>query len=137
MRTKIGVLAANIVESGWLAALVVVPIFFNVYTVRIFEEEKIPLFRSIALVVLAALIVALLEAGSMRTALRSAWRLPAVKFAALLAAASIVSTCFSVRPAVSFWGGYTRSQGTYTLLCYLVVFFAVLLVLRRGNRSSA
>lgn len=134
MRTKIGVLAANVVESGWLAALVVVPIFFNVYTVRIFEEEKVPLFRSIALVVLAALIVHLLEAGSVRTTLRAVWRLPAVKFALLLAAASIVSTYFSLRPVVSFWGGYVRSQGTYTLLCYLAVFFAVLLVLRKQEQ---
>src|SRR5919201_6053118 len=51
----------NVTESCWLLALVAVPIFFDTMTVRIFEPDKIVLFRNIVLVmVLAALVRAIL-----------------------------------------------------------------------------
>src|SRR5437588_7314549 len=52
-----------VTESCWLLALVAVPIFFDTMTVRIFEPDKIVLFRNIVLVlVLAALLRAILTA---------------------------------------------------------------------------
>src|SRR3954452_19528225 len=52
-----------VTESCWLLALVAVPIFFDTMTVRIFEPDKIVLFRNIVLVmVLAALLRATLTA---------------------------------------------------------------------------
>src|SRR5438270_455955 len=52
-----------VTESCWLLALVAVPIFFDTMTVRIFEPDKIVLFRNIVLVmVLAALLRAILAA---------------------------------------------------------------------------
>ena len=49
MPSKLNMFVARICESSWLAALVVVPILFNPYTERFFEEDKIPLMRSTAL----------------------------------------------------------------------------------------
>ena len=52
-----------VTESCWLLALVAVPIFFDTMTVRIFEPDKIVLFRNIVLVmVLATLLRAILTA---------------------------------------------------------------------------
>src|SRR5205085_470225 len=52
-----------VTESCWLLALVAVPIFFDTMTVRIFEPDKIVLFRNIVLVmVLATLVRAILTA---------------------------------------------------------------------------
>ena len=86
MRTKLSALAANLVEFGWLAGLVVVPVFFNPHTARIFEEDKALLLRSIALLVLVGLIVCLVEEGRPRVAGRRFWRLPLIRPAAALTA---------------------------------------------------
>ncbi len=41
-------------EVTWLLALVSIPIYFNIYTSRVFEPDKISLFRSLVLVMLTA-----------------------------------------------------------------------------------
>ncbi|HEX2909330.1 MAG TPA: O-antigen ligase family protein [Chloroflexia bacterium] len=43
-----------IMEIGWLLALVSIPIYFNIYTSRVFEPDKISLFRSLVLVMVVA-----------------------------------------------------------------------------------
>lgn len=43
-----------VMEVTWLLALVSIPIYFNIYTSRVFEPDKITLFRSLVLVMLAA-----------------------------------------------------------------------------------
>ena len=53
-------------EAAWLAAVIVVPVFFNIYSSRIFEPDKITLLRSLALIVLAAWLVKLIEEGGIR-----------------------------------------------------------------------
>ncbi len=50
MPTRLGALAAYLIEAAWLAALVVVPAAFNVYAQRTFEADKVTLLRSLALV---------------------------------------------------------------------------------------
>jgi hypothetical protein len=50
-------------EAAWLAAVIVVPVFFNVYSSRIFEPDKITLLRTLGLVILAAWLVKLIEQG--------------------------------------------------------------------------
>ncbi len=43
-----------VMEVTWLLALVSIPIYFNIYTSRVFEPDKITLFRSLVLVMLVA-----------------------------------------------------------------------------------
>jgi hypothetical protein len=52
--TRLSRLADGLMEACWLAALVVTPLFFNVYSSRIFEPDKASLLRSLALIMLAA-----------------------------------------------------------------------------------
>ncbi len=136
MQTRLSVFAAKLAEGGWLAALVIVPILFNLYTERIFEEDKIPLMRSLALLVGAALLVWGLERG--RDALwvegRPLWKIPIVPPALLLTGAYLLATAFSILPRVSFWGAYIRRQGTFTWLSYVTIFLAILLLVRHRRQ---
>src|SRR6478609_11820429 len=43
-----------VMEVTWLLALVSIPIYFNIYTSRVFEPDKITLFRSLVLLMVVA-----------------------------------------------------------------------------------
>lgn len=137
MQTKLSTFAARLSESAWLAALIIVPILFNIYTERVFEEDKIPLFRSIALVILIALVVWGVERGRrsvFQVEGRPLWKVPLVLPALALVAAYLIATIFSIVPRISWWGAYIRRQGTYTFLSYVVVFFAIILLVRHRRQ---
>ena len=48
-------------EATWLAAIVVIPLFFNVYSQRVFEPDKISILRSLALIAIIAWVVKQVE----------------------------------------------------------------------------
>ncbi|MBM3127544.1 MAG: tetratricopeptide repeat protein [Chloroflexi bacterium] len=133
MTTRLSVYCDKLLEAGWLAALVVAPLFFNIYSSRVFEPDKAMLIRSLALVMIGAWIVKHLElawrAGSesaSRASLARALRaLPrdnpfALPVFAIIVAYSI-ATIFSVVPSVSLWGSYQRLQGTYSTFSYIAI----------------
>ncbi|MEM7533264.1 MAG: hypothetical protein AAF639_13870, partial [Chloroflexota bacterium] len=59
IKTKIDHWCEMIIEAGWLAALVVAPMFFNVFSSRVFEPDKISLVRTIAIVMVLAWLIKL------------------------------------------------------------------------------
>jgi tetratricopeptide (TPR) repeat protein len=126
-------------EAAWLAAVIVVPVFFNVYSSRIFEPDKLTLLRTLALVILAAWLVKLVEEGGIhwerikpgKPRLRSFLEIPLVIPVFCLALMYLVATLFSVTRYTSLWGSYQRLQGTYTTFSYLVVFACMAMNLRR------
>ena len=130
------------IEAGWLAALVLIPLFFNVYSSRVFEPDKITLLRSIALTMIAAWVILQVERLSTPSDKHENWgnsvrawlRTPLVLPALALVAAYLIATIFSVTPRVSFLGSYQRLQGTYTLLSYVTVFAMLLSVVRRQEQ---
>ncbi len=140
METRLGVFCERVIEAGWLAAAIVVPLFFNVYSSRVFEPDKLSLLRSIALVMIAAWLVRLLEGrlgrrGESATPEQNGGvlgflRLPLVIPTLIMVGVYILTTITSVVPRVSFWGSYQRLQGTYTFLSYIVIFMLVLDTLR-------
>lgn len=139
MPTKLSQYCEGIMEAAWLAAVIVVPVFFNVWSNRIFEPDKITLLRTLSLVILAAWIVKLIDEGGPRwerlqrgdSAWKAILRVPLVLPVLALAIVYILATIFSVSPGPSVWGSYQRLQGTYTTLAYLVVFAALVANLRR------
>ena len=157
-QSKIQKFCESVIEAGWLAVLIVTPLFFNVYSSRVFEPDKISLVRSIALVMLLAYLVKLIDGGqfwlpagggtSVEDGARAEgggdtlitggrlvanlWRLPLLLPVALLAAAYVISTVLSVSPYVSWWGSYHRLQGTYTFGSYLVIAVLTAAHLRRS-----
>ena len=62
-KTRLEGFCDKIIEASWLAALVVVPLFFNVYSSRVFEPDKITALRSIAVVAAIAWVVKTVEGG--------------------------------------------------------------------------
>jgi hypothetical protein len=139
MPTKLSKFCDGVMEAAWLAAVILVPIFYNIYSSRIFEPDKITLLRSIALITLAAWIVKLVEERGFRwehlqpgeSRLKFITKFPLLLPVVALAALYIISTLFSVTPRTSLWGSYQRLQGTYTTLSYIVIFAAILGNLRR------
>lgn len=135
MPSRLSRYCEGIIEASWLAAILLVPVFFNIYSARIFEPDKIALLRSLALVTLAAWIVKRVEEGRAswpgRRRLGDLLRLPLAAPVLATAAACLLATLLSVAPAVSWWGSYARQQGAYTTLAYLVFFAAIATTLRR------
>ncbi|MCB0116891.1 MAG: tetratricopeptide repeat protein, partial [Caldilineaceae bacterium] len=143
----------GVIEAGWLAALIVAPLFFNVYSSRVFEPDKISLVRSVALVMLLAYLVKLADGGrawllahgaeddsaSSADAISAPWyrrwlRVPFLLPLALLVLAYAVSTALSVAPTVSWWGSYQRLQGTYSFLSYITIALLTAAHLRRPDQ---
>ncbi len=142
MPTRLSRYCEGVMEAAWLAAALLVPVFFNIYSSRIFEPDKIAILRSLALIVLAAWIVKLVETGRWRWehaqpgegVVRSILRLPLIIPVTAFAAIYLISTMFSVTQRVSLWGSYQRLQGTYTTFSYLAIFAALLGNLRRREQ---
>jgi tetratricopeptide (TPR) repeat protein len=142
-KSKLQAWCEHIIEAGWLAALIVAPLFFNVFSSRVFEPDKISLVRSIALVMLLAYLVRLADGGPFwlpahsatppptpagaenptqeRSGLARFIRIPLLFPLLLLVLAYAISTILSVAPAVSWWGSYQRLQGTYSFFSYVII----------------
>ncbi len=131
MRTKLSIFCEKIIEAGWLAAVVAVPLFFNIYSARTFEPDKITLLRSITGIMILAWIISVVERGMsnpgdaslpLADRLRQWLKKPLVLPTLALVSVYIISTIFSISPWVSLWGSYQRLQGTYSFLSYVVIF---------------
>lgn len=135
MTTRLSRICDAIIEAGWLAALVVAPLFFNTFSNRVFEPDKIHLVRSIALVMAVAWLVQLLDGGGRWAAGEgSLWRrlreTPLLAPTLALVVSYLLSTALSVIPRISFFGSYVRMQGAFSFLSYVVIFAMVLTHLR-------
>ncbi len=143
MRTRISVFCDQVIEAGWLLALVIVPLFFNVYSNRVFEPDKLALLRSIAVLMAAAWLIRWIEervaggdkGGDAQPApAERFWKIPLVGPTLILAVVYLLATATSVVPRTSLWGSYQRLQGTYTTLSYMVVFMLMVQNLRRQEQ---
>jgi tetratricopeptide (TPR) repeat protein/O-antigen ligase len=151
MQTKLSVLCDRILEAGWLLALIIAPLFFNVYSSRVFEPDKLSIVRSIALIMIVAWLVKVLDGSrwglrrdaaetenSDEVATPTAWErisgLPLFLPTILLITVYLLSTMLSVAPRTSLWGSYMRLQGTYTTFSYIVIFLLMLNTMRRQEQ---
>ncbi len=114
--------AATVMESAWLAALVLVPLYVNPWLDNPFDGAKLFLFLGLMWVIgLSALGLELL--GGMESLRVFVCRpLPALVLLSLVAQG--VSTYFSVAPYTSFWGG-PRGQGWLTHATYAGLFLVI------------
>lgn len=144
MPSRLQKICDAVIEAAWLAALIVAPLFFDVYSQRVFEPDKISLVRSLALIALVAWVVKKIEGwrqGRVTADGRTAaipdlplWRKPLVLPVLLLAAAYLLSTVFSVAPRTSIWGSYQRLQGTFSMYSYMALFLVALDTLRTRSQ---
>ena len=145
METRLSFYATGVIEAGWLLALVVVPLLFDTGTVNSFELPKPAAVRAIALVMLGAWALRILERSGSRVApttaphamrrFRAAVRTIPLAWASLPFLASLLlSAVASVTPRLSVWGSWERGQGLCTALAYLTVFWSVGLLLRHREQ---
>lgn len=145
MATKLHSYLNGLLEAIWLGALIIIPIFFNVYTSRIFEPDKIVILRSLALISLVILLMRLIEGivnfknsglskedflAKGKSLLRKPFVIPILG----IVLSYFLATFFSVSAKVSFWGSYQRLQGTYTTLSYIIIFLSIIVILRRRSQ---
>ena len=139
-QSKLSVFCEKFIQAGWLIALIVAPLYFNIYSSRVFEPDKISLIRTLALAMGAAWLILRAErwggnsspvnaepmpfGARVRGWIQSTWRAnPLTLPTLLLLLAYIISTLLSLSPTVSFFGSYQRLQGLYTFSSYAVIFF--------------
>jgi tetratricopeptide (TPR) repeat protein len=147
--TKLSVFCDKVIEAGWLLAAVMAPLFFDVYSSRVFEPDKITLVRSLAVLMCAAWLIKLLDSGlGMRTrgaaspadSTDERWYVRLAKRNVLawptifLVLAYLISTIFSVSQVVSVWGSYQRLQGTYSTFSYIIIFALLCGTMRRREQ---
>ncbi|MBL8046187.1 MAG: O-antigen ligase family protein, partial [Anaerolineales bacterium] len=136
---RISRFAEGVMEACWLIALIVSPLFFNVYSSRVFEPDKIALVRSLAVIALVAWLIKLISEGGPRfdhlnrEQFRPAqWRqVPFLIPVAALTVIYVISTLLSVAPNISIWGSYQRMQGFYSTISYIILFTVLAANLRR------
>ncbi len=145
------------IEGLWLAALVYTPLFFNVYSSRVFEPDKVALLR--AIVALAAVCWAIKTLEHRRVPqdaitqpdaevdsagvkddpasyqngqgkVGAWWRAPLVLPLLLYAGWYLVSSLTSVDVYISIFGSYQRQEGFLTQLAYIVLGLIILFNLR-------
>ncbi|MFH1231429.1 MAG: O-antigen ligase family protein [Planctomycetota bacterium] len=144
--TKLGILCDKFMEVCWLAALVLSPVYMNIYTHRMFEPDKACIIRSLALLMIAFYIIKIFESKTVNKLLpatnpksssfkdvtllegtTSSKFLPFLKNSiffpfSLFVIAYIVSVIFSAVPYNSLWGGFDRLEGLYTNASFWVIF---------------
>jgi len=132
--TRLSLWCGKILESSWLAAAVTIPLFFNCYSARTFEPDKALLLCALAQIMCLAWVVRAAERVSLpvafswqgvRSRVSPLIRGPLVLPVLCLAAIQVVSSFLSVSPTESLWGSYTRMQGLFVLLSYVLVFFVL------------
>jgi len=129
--TKLGAFCSKVLEIGWLLAVIITPLFFNIWSDRVFEPDKLTTLRTVTLVMAAVWLVKLIEERlSGQRGIELTWRTPLVLPTVFTVLVYLLSTVLSVTWRVSLFGSYQRLQGTYTTLSYIVVFFIILQEIR-------
>ena len=148
--SRIEAFSEGIIEVGWLLALGLVPLLFNIYSNRSYEPDKSALLQSLAIVMVAAWLWKVTCGGRLgrpfsppadasaasttgrpvRDHVLYLFRIPLAPMVAALALLLIVSSALSVDSRLSWFGSYHRAQGAWTQLTYLVVFALALAHLR-------
>jgi len=127
----------GLIESAWLLALIVTPLFFISDLFRSFEAPKIFIFRSIVFFALAAWLIkgiAHIQPGvRIRHRInfsRQFHDLPILYPVLGLLLVYLISTVFSISPRTSLMGSYIRLEGALTLITYLILFVIMIFNLR-------
>ena len=124
-------------EACWLAAAAIIPLYFNLSSVQMFEPDKVFVLRLLAVLAGAAFLLKRIDrrvSGPARPGdpepAPSLLKSPLPFSVLILATIYILSSALSIMPIQSWWGTYIRAQGTITFCCYVVLFLVVLTELR-------
>jgi len=129
--TKLSAFCDKVLEIGWLLAVIITPLFFNIHSGRTFEPDKLTTLRTVAVIMAAVWLVKYVEdLSSGRREIGLTWRTPLVFPTLFTVIVYLLSTTLSVTKWVSLLGSYQRLQGTYTTISYIAIFLIILQELR-------
>lgn len=129
--SRLSQLCDGLLEAGWLLGVIITPVFFNVFSDRVFEPDKLTTLRALTVFMSVVWLVRFVELTALgEKPLRFSWRTPLVLPALLTMLVYLISSLFSLVPYTSFIGSYQRLQGTFSLSAYLVLFFSIVTVLK-------
>ena len=148
--TRLEALCEGVIEAGWLAVLVAVPLHFNPYSRQTFDPDKTAVLRILVLLMAAAWLVKVASGGRFAAPRSSSyraldpapdqegglrwWRIPLLLPTAAIVLTMLASAAASIHPALSFTGSYVRAQGVWTQLSYVALFGLVLAHLRTARQ---
>ncbi|PYR32444.1 MAG: hypothetical protein DMF92_02105, partial [Acidobacteria bacterium] len=135
---RVAEFAAAAGMAACLVAACIVPSLFDPRAERIFDEPKILLLRSVAVLGAASLLTWVIACR------RSSWLITfgirsvtaPLKAAVVLTAAYVTASVSSIAPGIAWDGAYVRREGTYTLLCYLIFFLIICFFVRTRGQVS-
>jgi len=135
--TRLGNFCERALEAGWLLGVTITPVFFNVYSSRVFEPDKLTTLRALATVMAVLWLTRFVEQRMHDgEGLRFTMRTPLVLPAAVTMVVYLLTSLTSLVRFTSILGSYQRLQGTYTLFGYLVIFVSILTGLRTRLQLS-
>ena len=121
--SRLSVICESIIEAGWLIAIILAPLYFNVNTYRIFDSDKVALIQVLVSVMgMAWLIKWLEQRGDALVHSPNKLATPLVLPTLALVLVKLVTTLTAISPYTSIFGSFIRPQGTPVLLAYLALF---------------
>jgi tetratricopeptide (TPR) repeat protein len=141
MLSKLQMYCEALMESAWLGAAIVIPLYFNVSSSQTFEPDKVSVLIFFAILSGTACLLKRLTAEKQDRPtdcaglpFRSLLRHPLVFLVLVLTAIYTLSAIFSITPAASWLGSYRRAQGTIAFYGYVILFLVVLSELRSQDQ---
>ena len=133
--SRIDALCAGMMEAGWIAAVMVTPLFFNPYSEQTFEPDKINVLRSIAWFIAIAWVLQLLERrGRGYIPTQGPTRSSARDTGCRLRGRHPHWDGVLSRSLAELLGRPHSKRGNYTLLAYVLIFTAVAVHMRRREQ---
>ncbi|MEO5953855.1 MAG: hypothetical protein ABIQ44_15440, partial [Chloroflexia bacterium] len=130
MQTRLGRYADKAIEIGWLAAIIFVPLYFNVYSSRVFEPDKISTLRTFVLLMLVAWIIKLGESGwrgwrsSTQIATATTTATPQTGRSGNKAVSTVTSVVETATPGwLPSWLGFLRIPMVLAIIVYAIFYF--------------
>ncbi|HSN56100.1 MAG TPA: hypothetical protein VLT32_15605, partial [Candidatus Sulfomarinibacteraceae bacterium] len=126
----------GILEAGWLAVIVAMPLAVNPYSRGMFDPDKAALLRAVAVVMLASWLLKVASGGRPWRGLpaAAASRAPLAGIAVLVLASTLAAALFSIDPVRSWWGGDLRGMGALDGVAAIAVFGMALAHLREWRQ---
>jgi len=131
--------ADAVLELSIAVVLIAVPLFVVPYSSLPFEEAKVGLLRSMALLCLPFLLSILARKHHDHVSPYDPDSKPLLAIAALVLLFGymhLMSSIYGISPAESFFGTLNRRQGTYSTFCYLIFFCIVITTIRTHEQMD-
>ena len=135
--SRLGKFCDRFIETGWLSAVALIPLYVNFFSFRGHSVGKAYLLQALVLLMAVAWVIKLAEGAAdrgLRSALAALWKNPLAVPVAAYVLVLFATTAASIAPALSLHGSFGWLQGTSTTLTY-IAFFCLMVLNLRGQEQ--